>query len=288
MELIRPVQNEKSLVRPEIAKYRDYRLFLQDFYQFKKSHRNGFSFRKFAELAGMKSPNYLQLVIQGKRNLTLDSAQAVSAALRLSKVESSCFVALVRLSLPEEEEMREKAYRDHLASLGAVLKKQIPKEKNEVLEHWHHLVLREVMIYMGSSATLDQISEHLRGILSTEEIERSLELLLRTGFLKHEADTYVQDQPVVETGDGFGELRIIRAHREILQNWARYLELFPAEERELGVINIPIHSSKIPEFKKRIRQFQNEIVGWLQSEDDPDSVVQLGTYLIPITRKKCK
>lgn len=56
--------------------------------------------------------------------------------------------------------------------------------------------------------------------------------------------------------------------------------------QELGLINIPINSNKIPELKQKMRQFQDEIIGWLQSEDKPNCVVQLGSYLMPITKIK--
>lgn len=274
-----------SLVRPEVAKYSDFRLFLGDFYKYKKAHRSGFSFRKFAELAGMKSPNYLQLVINGKRNLSLDSARAVTKALKLSKIESQYFLSLVQRSLAQNDEEREKAHLEYLETLGSLLKKQIAKDQDVVLEKWHHLVLREVLTYLGTKATYSDIVDHLRNFLSPEDVEESVELLLRAGFLEVKKGAYVQREPVIETGDGFGELRILRAHREILNLWSKHLHEFQQSERELGIINIPIDSAKIPEFKRRIQKFQNEIVGWLQEEKNPNSVVQLGTYLIPLTRK---
>ncbi|MEO5668060.1 MAG: TIGR02147 family protein, partial [Bdellovibrionota bacterium] len=55
---------------PDILRYGEYRAFLADFYAYKKSQRSGFSYRLFAAKAKLKSPNYLQLVMQGKRNLS--------------------------------------------------------------------------------------------------------------------------------------------------------------------------------------------------------------------------
>ena len=49
----------------------------------------------------------------------------------------------------------------------------------------------------------------------------------------------------------------------------------------MNYLNIPINKAKIPEFKKRIQSFQDEMIGWLQDEEDPDGLVQLGIYMIP-------
>ena len=54
---------------PEVFDYLDYRAFLRDHYLDKKQ-RQGLSFRGFSKRAGLKSPNYLKLVIDGQRNLT--------------------------------------------------------------------------------------------------------------------------------------------------------------------------------------------------------------------------
>jgi hypothetical protein len=69
-------------------------------------------------------------------------------------------------------------------------------------------------------------------------------------------------------------------HQETLRVWAQNLNELPADQQELGVLNIPIRRSQIPELRRRMRQFQNEIIGWVQEESEADCVVQLGTYLI--------
>lgn len=280
------IEHAPLSVRPDILQYKDYRIFLSHFYRFKKSHRSGFSFRRFSELSQMKSPNYLQLVIQGKRNLSKEAAINVGAALKLSKLEQQCFLSLVSTALAETTDERESAQREHLQSLALLLKKQIPQEKAEILSRWHHLVIREVITYPSATADPAWISDQLRGLVSPKEVEHSLELLLRNGFLQIVDGRYSQSESVIETGAAFGEVQVLGAHAEILILWAKNLATFYKDERELGVMNIPINAKKIPELKKKIRQFQNELVGWLQDEKEADQVVQLGTYLIPITKRR--
>jgi uncharacterized protein (TIGR02147 family) len=50
--------------------YKDYRLFLADYYIWQKSRNPSFSYRLFAKKAQLSSPNYLKLVIDGKRRIT--------------------------------------------------------------------------------------------------------------------------------------------------------------------------------------------------------------------------
>src|SRR5437868_3603521 len=94
---------------PQILSYRNYRQFISDSYHFKKSLRAGFSFRRFSQMVGIRSPNYLQLVIQGKRNLSSEMAERVAKTLSLLGQEKRYFVALVALENAKGEESREQA-----------------------------------------------------------------------------------------------------------------------------------------------------------------------------------
>jgi uncharacterized protein (TIGR02147 family) len=67
-----PAATLKSMDRPldvEVFDYRDYRAYLRDVYQSRKSSEYGFSYRAFAKRAGLSAPNYLKLVAEGQRNL---------------------------------------------------------------------------------------------------------------------------------------------------------------------------------------------------------------------------
>ena len=63
----------------DVFGYLDYRQFLADFYAAKKQAR-GFSYRAFSRIARLGAPNYLKLVIMGKRNLTPTMAARFATA----------------------------------------------------------------------------------------------------------------------------------------------------------------------------------------------------------------
>jgi len=52
----------------DLNTYKDYRLFLEDYYKARQSENNGkFSYRQFSKEAGFGSPNYLPMIISGKK-----------------------------------------------------------------------------------------------------------------------------------------------------------------------------------------------------------------------------
>ena len=50
---------------PDVLHYSNYRAFLLDYYEYKKEEQPIFSHRYFAQKAGITSPNYLKLVMDG-------------------------------------------------------------------------------------------------------------------------------------------------------------------------------------------------------------------------------
>lgn len=78
--------------------YTDYRNFLNDYYKEKKEKNPNFSFRVFSRLCGFSSPNYLKLVIMGKRSLASTGFSKLVKGLGLKKMEARFFKHLVDFS----------------------------------------------------------------------------------------------------------------------------------------------------------------------------------------------
>jgi uncharacterized protein (TIGR02147 family) len=275
---------------PEMARYKCYRAFLHDFFEYKKSLRAGFSYRQFAALVGLKSPNYLQLVIQGKRNLSATTAERLTETLKLKKAEAHYFVALVNLDNAVTADEKLKAEKHLYAASKKLLSKILPEEQQEVLHEWYHLLVRELVFLKDFEPGGAYIAAKLNGILTEEQAEASFRLLLRTGYILREGARYVTSEPILDTGlDVFHHSFMQEVHAKMLKTWAQKIDQLGLRTQELGVLNIPLPAAKIPELQQRIRRFQDEIIGWvegLQSEGDADQIVQLGTYLMNYGEKE--
>lgn len=95
-------------LKPRISEHLDYRAFLNSMYNYLKIEKPGFSYRSFAKAAGLNSPSFLKLVMDGKRNLTDESIEKFAHAFMLNQEESEYFRTLVKYnqSGSTEEKMR--------------------------------------------------------------------------------------------------------------------------------------------------------------------------------------
>ncbi|MBR4008648.1 TIGR02147 family protein, partial [Fibrobacter sp.] len=77
-----------------ISDYKDYRLYIRDFYEERKM-MTGLSWRGFNKMAGYSSTRFLKLVCDGKSKLSGVGAARVASAMGLSKIQTSYFLAMV-------------------------------------------------------------------------------------------------------------------------------------------------------------------------------------------------
>ena len=116
-----------------IYDYLDYRRFLRDAFEEKKNTLQGFSYRTFSRSAGIVSPSFLKLVMDGKRNLTPSSIRKFARGFRLKPDEAEYFENLVLYNQAADEEEGE----HYFAKLSrerevATLTVAITKEKLEL------------------------------------------------------------------------------------------------------------------------------------------------------------
>src|SRR5664279_1428769 len=91
-----------------ITSYVDYREYLRDFFEQKKRELRFYSYRLFSQRAGLKSPNFLKLVIMGERNLSKQSVLKFARALGINKKETEYFENLIFFN--QSKTLEEKNY----------------------------------------------------------------------------------------------------------------------------------------------------------------------------------
>lgn len=286
MEIEQAPKTQKTDELPLVRNYSSYREFVRDWFNYKKSLRSGFSYRQFSSRLGLRSPNFMQLVLAGERNLSNELAEKLSELMNLKGAQKNYFLALVHFEQAKVPEEKAKFEKLVLAEKRKMVTTQIEKLRVEVLSHWYHMLVRELVFLPNFEASGEFISRALSGLITPEEGEASFQMLLTSGFLKiDENGKYVAADLAVDTGDFvFARSLMQNSHAETLKTWGKNLSKLHPNEQELGILHIPINSEKIPELRARIRRFQDELIGWLCEEKNPDRVVQVGTYLIPFEK----
>src|SRR5262249_34409505 len=138
----KPEAGEKVL---SVYGYTDFRVYLRDFYAFRKDGQHGYSFRTFSKSAGFSSPNILKLVIDGERNISPEATQKFVKALGLKGQMGEYFATLVRMNQAKSDPDKE-YYFSILQKLTPQAKRRdLNAEGLKYVSHWLYPVIREMV-----------------------------------------------------------------------------------------------------------------------------------------------
>jgi uncharacterized protein (TIGR02147 family) len=271
--------------RPDVSQFESYRTLVQTCYEHKHAYRRGFSYRKLASVVGVKSPNYIQLVIQGKRNLSEQTGAAIARAFDFDVTEEEYFLALIRRENAINSSERDEASRTLQRAKAALRSRSITFAQKEILSTWYHSVVREMVQFEDFRPEGTWIANQLRNLITPEQAETSLLLLLEGGFVtRDEQGVYKTNEPTLIVKRNIDPELTRKFHMQNLNTWTHVLPDAGPEESHCTLVNFAIPSDKMQDIFTQIRSFVKEIIGSHLHHEAPDRVVQFGVYLVPITQ----
>lgn len=285
--LMNRATSNETINKPNLFDYFDYRDFLQDFYQFHKKRNSAYSYRLFARKAKLGSPNYLKLVVDGKRRITDRTLFQFSRGLGLTRDEEKYFRELVmyqEVSDPDSKEL-------HLKALMKYQEKQrtptpLSESKSRALTDWYHLVIRELVSTKGFREDAEWIAKRLGGKITEAQATESLELLLSLRLLKRTAEGKLEQSEPLLTSSGDVPGHLLRSlHRFYLRKALASLFSIAPEKRELSGLLLAIPSHRIKEAKEEIKEFRKKMNRKYGMDRNAEDVFFAGLYLFPVTQK---
>ena len=172
-----PLKRAKS-VGVSVYDFLDHRAYLAAYYQAAKRTRPSFSFRMFSKSAGLRSPNFLKLVIDGDRNLGADSVPRFAQALGLEGADAEFFADLVMFGQAQTLAEKNRAFERIAGSRRFRAARRIDGELFAYLSHWYNPVIRELAARDDFQEDPRWIAAQLRPKVTPHEAAEAMKLLL--------------------------------------------------------------------------------------------------------------
>lgn len=267
----------------DVFAYLSYRTFLKDAYSDLKGRQRGFSYRWFSRKAGLSSPNFLKLVIDGKRNLSARTAASFAQALGLNTSESAFFRELVDFEQADTSAEKNRAWERLSTYQGHRKVRALERHQFEYLSRWWYPAIRELAACPGFREDPEWIARTLRPAITPAQAKAALELLTTLGFLERGPDgTLRQGEPLLSTGPEVKSLAVGNFHRQMLQRSADAIELFARGERDISALTVAVSPAGFALFKEKIAALRAELLELSAREHAPDRVVQLNFQAFPL------
>lgn len=275
---------KKNLVEPDVLQYTNYRVYLRDYYEFKKKTVSAFSLRFFAEKAGLSSHAHLKLAIDGKRNITKNTATKLIHGLGLENQRAAYFESLVFFNQATTDEDKKIYYAQLLKASPRSRLHKMDKAQLRIFKEWHHSAILEMVGLKDFRPIPDLISKRLRGLVSPSQVTESLNLLLELGLLVKTANGYRQSNPLITTDDEVQDMMVKLYHFQMLKLSSSMLSELPGTERDVSALTFGIKRSDFANLKKHLQLMRKELLDFSAKAGEAEDVVQVNIQLFPLTR----
>lgn len=273
-------------VEVNVFDFLDYRAYLRAYYEAAKRRPAGFAFRTFSKRAGLRSPNFFKLVMDGDRNLGKEGVPKFADALGLDGEAREFFSDLVAFDQASDSAEKNRVFERIAASRRFRTARRIDSLLHDYLSHWYHPAIRELVVRADFRDDPRWIAETLRPEITTKQAAQSLELLLELGLVVRQAESgrFELREPTLTTEHEVKVLGAANFHKQMMHRAMESIDTVPSALRDLAALTVCISPNVASEVKRRIHQFREAMTELCDSETDGKIVYQLNVQWFPLSR----
>jgi uncharacterized protein (TIGR02147 family) len=266
-----------------IFEYIDYRRYLKDYYDFQKKTKKYFSYRFFAQKAGINSPILLKMVFDGKRNLSRKTLEKFIAGLNLKEKEAIYFRNLVLFNQAKSALEKQEHYRV-LRSMAQQVPQHIMEDDHfEYFDTWYFSAIREGICQYDYRDDWEKIASCVQPPITPAQVKEAVAWLLKHGFIKKLKNChYEQVNRAVSTRSEVRSLVVRNFNRKMIQLAERSLDAFPINERYATGITVGLTREAYDILAAEIEAFRDRVVNIVDALETSDRVYQVNIQLFPL------
>jgi uncharacterized protein (TIGR02147 family) len=267
-----------------LFEYMNFRDYLRDYYAERKKQHAFYSFRLFAQKAGFASPNFLKLVIDGKRNMSKESAFRFSKALGHTKKEADYFENLIFFNQSKTLEEKNSYLANIMKARKNVDPKKIEQSEYAYYSAWYVPVIRELVAAMDFYEDYKKLGRAVIPAISAIEAEKAVKLLLELGYIrKNGGGHYEQSTIFLTTGSQVRSLAVANFHKSMMELASDSLDRFPAKQRDISCLTLGVSENSLSSIVTRIAEFRRELLDLAGSDPHINKIVQVNFQLFPLS-----
>ncbi len=274
-----------KLLKISIFDYVDYRFFLTDYFNREKLVVRGFSYRFFAQKAGV-SASLLKDILTNRQNLTIQTMHKYASAMDLNAKEIAYFEALVNFNNASNNNEKNRYFDEMVSLRGRSSVKFLDLQQYEYFSEWYHAVVRELITHVGLGCDAEAISRCIEPSVSPAKIRKSIKLLKELGLIYENDGIWHASDKVLSSEYQIQSLALKNYHIGMLERARESLDKNSSDEREFQGHTLSVSSSTFMRMKERIRAFSDELLSMAAADKDiPDKVYQINIQMFPLTKK---
>ncbi len=256
---------------------------MREYYEERK-RSSLFSWREFSRAAGFSSPNYLQLVCEGKSRVSKKGIEGVADAMELEGVDRDYFRAMVLFGDAKSDEKKMQAFGEMQKIAKENRLRVVDAETFRYFESWVNPVIRELAPIMPGAKPL-ALARRCYPVVSATDIRYALDFMTHADFLeKVGEDTYRQTEKVVTGSSEAIPLALRSMNRQMAKFATSAIDNVPPEDRYITGATMGLSETTYRWLVQKLETLRQQVVAMAAKEKEYDKVYRLNLQLFPLTK----
>lgn len=267
-----------------IFEFIDYRKYLLAYYNGQKKKNRHFSYRYFANKAGISSPSFLKQVIDSKRNLTGSVIEKFCTAMKLNQKEAAYFLNMVLFNQAKTAAEKQEHYAALRTMAGNLKESLLNGDLFDYFSEWYVPVIRELVTQYNFQDDFKKIAAMVNPPIQPSEAKSAIKLLLRLKLLKKQDDgSYKQKDSALVADASVLSLALQTFTRTMIDHSKYALEHIDINERHISGITMGITPETYSLLAAEIEAFKGRVKNIVNRVGKSTVVYQMNLALFPVS-----
>lgn len=246
----------------------DYKKFLTQQLELKKSKNPSYSLRAYAQWLDV-SPAHLSQVISGIRPMTNKISLKIVEKFNFSPAEKMEFFESVHYSLIEEHVKKDDEFF------------MIQEDEFKLIADWQHFAILSCFDLKGSSTKHEWFAKKLG--IDVKSVDQAIERLTRLNIIAKKNGKYVQIKKPIRTTTDIPVSAIRKYHAGNLELAREKMESVSVDKREFTAITMAVNPKKLKLAKELMTDFKRRLSELLEYGEKTE-VYTFSAQLFPVTK----
>ncbi len=263
-----------------IFEYLDYREYLKDAYEERKSQTPLYSYRMMADYLGL-FPSSVFRILHGEGHLPARCQSRAVEALGLTGRSAEYFQLLIAYSRERTAKARKEILEKALA-LRDVSRRAVEERELVYFQNWWVASLRALLEVTKGRAIPSELASCLVPPVDEQAVQEALDLLLELGFVRKGSSGKLLPAEAHLTAGGESKAKAVRHfQRQILELASQSLERVAPDERDVSTLTLSMDNQAFRDIRELLRECRRQIQKRVEESPRSDRVMQLSMAFFP-------
>ncbi|MGL1936182.1 MAG: TIGR02147 family protein [Fibrobacterales bacterium] len=264
--------------------YYNYRTYLKDYYEYRKSMDAQFTYRSFLKDTGLKSSGIYIDIVRDRRKITLNVIKQFSIVMQLTEKEEQYFILMMHFTDAKTHATKQEIFEQMTAMLPRSIR-SITRAQREYYQQWHHLAIKEALLIMNIDENYQDMARFLTPRVSPAKVKHTIKLLHDIDLIE-KRDGYWRPKNNRIAGDHIDALTMHEVQKQFIDLGKESLGLFTKEKRNVSGTSMTVSQMGAERIIHKIDRFRQEIVDVLNSDTEENQVYHLNVQFFPLSKER--